>query len=280
MSLPEKKVVDETPQDAVDSPKEATVKVPAKRPLAKAAWGPVASLLYGMLGAFIGGYLLSGILVTVVLTLLGFDAASIDDWLRTITGVLIVSAVAAVFVVVAILTYVRRRGGTVQQLGLTTVRWRYVWVAIGGILAYLFIYAFVLWVAKKLVPSLDLEQRQELGFANPETVFQLVAVFLTLVVIPPIIEELVFRGFIYGGLRSRFNFVTTTLVTSVVFAVGHLQFGNGTPLLWVAAIDTFVLSVVMCYVRERTGSIVPTMIMHGLKNGLAFTFLFIVPFVR
>lgn len=241
----------------------------------KAAWGPVAGIVYGMLGAFIGGSIAASIIVTVAMLLVGFDIVAIDNWQKTITGVLLVSLLTTVFVAVAILFYVKHRGGTLKQLGLTTVRWRHVGYAVVGVISYLLLYVVVVSLVKVLIPSLDLEQKQNLGFNDPTSAIQLGAVFVTLVVLPPLVEELVFRGFIYGGLRSRFNVVSATIVTSVLFAVGHLQFGNSAPLLWVAAIDTFVLSVVMCYVRERTGSIIPTIFMHALKNLIAFYFLYI-----
>lgn len=280
MPLTEKNVFVDTPEPTLAPLEIGKVKKPSNQGSAKAVWGPVASLLFGMLGAFIGGSVIASILVMLVLTVLGFDAAEIDVWSRTINGVLVVSALAAVFVIAVILLYVKRRGGNKLQLGLTKFHLHYVWQAISGVLTYFFMYVVAVSIIKVLVPSLDLEQKQDLGFDSPVSSFQLVAVFLTLVVIPPIVEELVFRGFIYSGLRSRFNFAIATLVTSLFFAVGHLQFGNGAPLLWVAAIDTFVLSVVMCYIRERTGSIIPTIIIHALKNGLAFSFLYLAPFVR
>ncbi len=251
---------------------------PLHRPGAKAVWGPVAGLLYGLLVAFVGGSIAAGLITTSFLVLLGFDERAIGNWRQTISGALITSVIAAVLTVVAVLAYVKRRGGTFRQLGVTPVRWQYVWTAVIGILAYLLSYVVIVSIVNALVPTLNLEQRQNLGFDNPEGPLQLAAVFLALVVLPPIVEELVFRGFVFGGLRTRFNFWVTAIITSAVFAVGHLQFGNDAPLLWVAAIDTFILSMVMCYVRERTGSIIPTMIMHALKNLLAFSFLYI--FVR
>ena len=70
-------------------------------------------------------------------------------------------------------------------------------------------------------------------------------------------------------------FVPAAIITSLMFAVGHLQFGSGAPLLWVAALDTFVLSLVLCYIREKTDSLWPGIFIHAIKNALAFSVLFL-----
>jgi len=85
-----------------------------------------------------------------------------------------------------------------------------------------------------------------------------------------------FRGFVYTGLRTKLQPVGSALITSAVFASLHLEFGNGAPLLWVAAIDTFILSLVLCYLREKTGSLWPGICLHALKNFVAFATLYLI----
>ncbi|MEJ0073120.1 MAG: CPBP family glutamic-type intramembrane protease [Candidatus Saccharibacteria bacterium] len=41
------------------------------------------------------------------------------------------------------------------------------------------------------------------------------------------------------------------------------------------AIDTFTLSVVLCYIREKTGTLWSGVLIHALKNGIAFLSLYI-----
>jgi len=94
-------------------------------------------------------------------------------------------------------------------------------------------------------------------------------------VLPPLVEETVFRGFVFAGLRNKLKFVWAALATSALFASAHLQIGNGQPLLWVAALDTFTLSLVLCYLREKTDSLWPGILLHALKNGIAFLSLFV-----
>lgn len=237
-------------------------------------WGPLASILYGLGVAFLGGSVLAGIIVTAILSMLGMDTQAMTDWYSGAFGGLIYSLVGAACTAGLIAWYVRLRKGRLSDLGLVAFKWRQLRTAIGGIIVYLVVYISAASVLQALVPAFNLEQKQDIGFTAPNGSLQLAAIFVALVIIPPLIEELVFRGFIFSGLRRRFGIVITSVLTSLLFAVGHLQFGNGAPLLWSAATDTFILSMVMCYVRERTGSIVPTIIMHMLKNALAFYYLY------
>lgn len=122
--------------------------------------------------------------------------------------------------------------------------------------------------------SIDTNQEQDIGFTDvPEG--QLWFVFVSLVIVPPITEELIFRGFLYTRFRKYYSVVTSAIVISILFSVAHLQLGNGDAPLWTAAIDTFMLSLILLWLREKTGSIIPGIGLHALKNGLAFTVLFL-----
>lgn len=126
-------------------------------------------------------------------------------------------------------------------------------------------------IGANYLPWVDAEQAQQVGFDNlSEPVHYLVA-FVALVIVPPIAEELLFRGYLFGRLREQLGFWFTTIVVSITFGIVHLQ--------WNVGIDVAVLSVFLCYLRERTGSIWASMVLHGIKNGLAYFFLFVAPLV-
>lgn len=122
----------------------------------------------------------------------------------------------------------------------------------------------------------DTNQEQDIGFSRDTSGPLLILVFIGLVALPATVEELLFRGFLFTRLRKALSFVWTTVVVSVVFGVLHLQLGGGSAPLWSVMIDTAILSIVLCYVRERTGSIWTGVLIHGLKNSIAFVALFLV----
>lgn len=242
---------------------------------AATTWGPVVGVVYSLGVAFIGGSIFSALLVSFLLSAFGISKYSIDSWSSSAVGALLYSVATAVIAIGIIAFYIAKSKGNWRSIGVIPPRWKHVGLAVIAVMIYLMLYVVIITVVKMLVPAINLDQQQDLGVTAPQNLTEILLVFVTLVVLPPIVEETIFRGFMYSGLRSKLPFITSALITSVLFALGHLQFGSGAPLLWVAAIDTFVLSMVMCYVRERTGSIIPTIIMHALKNLIAFSFLYV-----
>lgn len=242
---------------------------------ATTTWGPIVGVVYSLGVAFIGGSIFSALLVSFLLSAFGMSKYDIDSWSSSAVGALLYSLVTAIIAIGIIAFYITKSKGNWRSIGVIPPRWKHVGLAVLAVMIYLMLYVVIITVIKMLVPAINLDQQQDLGITAPQNLTEILLVFVTLVVLPPIVEETIFRGFMYSGLRSKLPFITSALVTSVLFALGHLQFGSGAPLLWVAAIDTFVLSMVMCYVRERTGSIIPTMIMHALKNLIAFSFLYV-----
>jgi membrane protease YdiL (CAAX protease family) len=142
-----------------------------------------------------------------------------------------------------------------------------------GIIGFVAFYAVLIVITvvmTALIPGLDTDQKQQLGFNNPTTSIDEVLTFAGLVMLPPIAEEILVRGYLYSGLRSRWKFVPAMIVTSIIFGLAHLQFGNDAPLLWAAALDTFVLSLVLVYMREKTGALYASILIHILNNALAY----------
>lgn len=126
-----------------------------------------------------------------------------------------------------------------------------------------------------IAPELNIDQEQQIGFDGATGVVELSMVFASLVLMPAIVEEILIRGFLYGGLVKKLSKWIAALVVSAIFAVAHLQIGSGEPLLWIAAIDTFILSMVLIWLRERTGNIWTGVLVHMIKNSVAFVGLFV-----
>ena len=124
---------------------------------------------------------------------------------------------------------------------------------------------------------INTDQKQQIGFMPTQSTTDLILTFVSLAILPPLVEEIVTRGFLFTSLRSRMSVLTATLLTSFIFALPHLQIGSGAKLLYIAAIDTFVLSLVLCYLRFKTGSLWAGIGLHAVKNSLAFAVIFLGP---
>jgi len=148
-------------------------------------------------------------------------------------------------------------------------KWSDIAVAPAGFIVYMLISAALFIVVAYIFPSLDLNQVQQVGFEGINQKYQYYLAFITLVIIAPVAEELMFRGFLFTKLRQSFSFWPVAIVVSIAFGAIHGA--------WNVAIDTFALSMIMCILRERTGQIWSSILLHMLKNGLAFFILFINP---
>lgn len=172
--------------------------------------------------------------------------------------------------------YCKRRGLTRRDFGLVKPAMIDVGWAIGAFVVYFIATATVSQIAAGLIPSLDIDQPQDIGFDGAAGIVPLSLVFVALVLLAPFTEEVLFRGFLFGAARRYWRYGASVLLTSLLFAALHLGGGEqGAGLLWIAAIDTFILSVALCYVREKTDRIWASVLLHSIKNGIAFTALFI-----
>jgi len=124
-------------------------------------------------------------------------------------------------------------------------------------------------LATNVLPGFNVNQVQDTGFDQLSARYEYILAFMTLVVIAPIAEEVLFRGYLYGKLKKFVPVWAAIVVTSVLFGFIHGA--------WNLAVDTFALSVVLCLLRESTGSIWSSILLHMAKNGIAFYILFINP---
>lgn len=171
--------------------------------------------------------------------------------------------------------FLRARKAKLADIGLKKPALRDVGYALLGFVGYFVLYIGVVTVLTKLFPSLDTSQEQELGVSTNLAGSGLVLVFIGLVVLPPLVEEIIARGFLFSGLRKSMKFLPAALVTSFLFGLAHFWGGKGGSAIWIASVDTFMLSMVLVYLRERTGSLWASIGLHSLKNFVAFFFLFI-----
>jgi membrane protease YdiL (CAAX protease family) len=237
---------------------------------------PLVGLLITV-AAFIGGSIAGGLIIELLLTITGGNRVDPPSLFGSGTVLQYVYMVAAYASMLAIAVACIRWGSySLQAFGLRRPRLKDVGLAVLALVAYIGMYLVLAAVAAQVIPGLDLDQKQDIGFDQLQGVFALTAVFLMLVVVVPFVEEFLMRGVLFSSLRKKMPFVVAAIITSILFAVLHLGGGEaGAGPLWIAAIDTFVLSLVLCYLRERTGRLWAGIGLHAIKNSIAFAALFI-----
>jgi len=162
----------------------------------------------------------------------------------------------------------RRQTPSLSLIGLQRLlSWRDLAFALIAYGAYM-VAAIALLNVFQLFPWFDAHQPQDVGFSGLGSSYEYLLAFLTLVIMAPVAEETLFRGYLYGSLRKKaIPFWAAALVTSILFGLVH---GS-----WNAGVDTFTLSMVLCVLREVTGSIWGGIVVHMIKNAIAFYFIFI-----
>lgn len=242
----------------------------------EAHWGLIGAVLYAVIVYFVAQILAGAMVFTGRLLQTGDNERQILDWMRhAVTAQFWYVLLAEAITFGAIWWFVRWRKSTLRSIGWRGVRWRdpvYTFIAFW---VYFIGYAVLLTVLTSLIPAIDTNQKQELGFDSVYGGLPLLLTFVSLVVLPPLVEEIVFRGFMYTGLRRKFKPWLSILITSCVFGLAHLQLGSGNPPLWVAGIDTFTLSLVLCYLRQKTDSLWPGIFLHASKNMIAFVVIYV-----
>lgn len=89
------------------------------------------------------------------------------------------------------------------------------------------------------------------------------AVFIA--VIAPIIEELIFRGYLYKAWRfTRLGYVGALILISVLFSLEHVG-----QYQWPLLICLFCFAILMGMAREKTGSVLMPMLLHAINNTIA-----------
>jgi CAAX protease family protein len=97
-------------------------------------------------------------------------------------------------------------------------------------------------------------------FSGSRTIEQRIMIIFFAVSIAPIVEEFVFRFFIYGVLKRYVGCLLGVILSSLLFAAAHAHFPSFVPL--------FVLGSCFAIAYEWSGSILVTMTMHSLFNSL------------
>jgi len=86
---------------------------------------------------------------------------------------------------------------------------------------------------------------------------------LLIVVAAPISEEVCFRGLLFGGLRTRLPRLAAALISALVFGGLHALTG-------VSAVPPLIaFGFILALLYEKTGSIVPGILLHMLNNSVA-----------
>jgi membrane protease YdiL (CAAX protease family) len=239
------------------------------------SWGPVSSVLIATF-VFFSSQVAVGLILQEYILLRHWSRFTANWWLSNSVAALFVETfLVELFVVLILYAFLRKRKISFKDIGLRgKFLIRDLSYALGGFFTYLLVYFSAVTTLQFFVKSFNVSQKQNLGVPSTAQGNDLWLLFIMLVVLPPIAEEILFRGFIYTSLRPKMNKVIAAIITSLLFALPHL-FESNSGILWIAGCDTFILSMVLVYVREKTDKLWASMLIHALKNFIAFASLYL-----
>lgn len=160
------------------------------------------------------------------------------------------------------LLIVRRKGLPWSSLGFVPVRPRILLTMLPAGFGLLILNALLLAPVSFLL-GLGSEERaeeQQESFSPDGSGFpalEFLGLFFLLAIVAPLIEELLFRGLLYGYLRGRAGVVLSVIVSALVFAVLH-----------VVIPPLFVMGAILAVLAERNRSLWPSIALHATNNGL------------
>lgn len=238
-------------------------------------WNPWAGVVF-ILAVFFGAQLLAGVLIGLYPLARHWSTDVADNWLNSsVVAQFFFILLAEGMVLAAIYWWLRHYKVKPAAIGLKRPRWQDLGYGLVAAPVYYIGALVALGLVKGLVPSFNTNETQQVGFTNVHGPLALTLTFISLAILPPLTEEIMVRGFLYGTLKKVLPMVWAVIVTSLLFAGAHLDEG-ASGLLWTAGISFFILSLVLIYLREKTNSLWASILVHGINNTVAFIGLYLV----
>ncbi len=91
--------------------------------------------------------------------------------------------------------------------------------------------------------------------------WEIAAVFISIVIIAPFIEEIFFRGYLFKLFEWKLGNYQAIMLTAILFAAIHFNIHSFLPIL--------IMGMIMGWARSRSGSIVPSLVLHMSNNLMA-----------
>lgn len=186
-----------------------------------------------------------------------------------------------VFAVAIVLTFMFLNWSTrsiiptlTRVLGLVKVGWKPMVIG-AGVGAAGVVLSFVV----AFVVSLFGDASQPNATSTAAALYDPWVLFAGAVLVAPVVEEVFFRGYIFGTLmvgaknsakHQKLFTALSVLITSVLFGLAHYSPGAGVLSSVATVLPTMILSAGLCWARLRWGSIIPGVFGHAFYNLAVF----------
>jgi hypothetical protein len=227
----------------------------------------------GWIGMYFGLQILFGLVVCVIAVvsnpntlgkLMSGEISSNDAFLGQLALPMFISVLLSGLVTLAILWWHLKKDSRQEKIGLFTASRLSLLKTIGLSIALMVAVTLLSEAyARYVVPGQELQAGvNQLIAGIPKTAFTHMLLFVTIAVIAPVLEEVLFRGYLQTSLMQHMKPWLAILVASATFGAVHLQ-PFAFPVLT-------ALGAVFGYLYHKTGSLKVNIILHVINNGIAY----------
>ncbi len=187
----------------------------------------VAIIVIGMFGAMLGGFGLG------------------EDSLNAVVGLAFsLALVVGGFILLSAVPLTKRPEITATRVSLGVA----IAIGLGMGLAFRVMAGIVSSIGERVDPSLCEKAKEATDIIPPE-LWQKVLLALSLVVLAPLGEELLFRGLMFRGFASLLAVVPAAIMAGVLFGLAHPQYYE----TWSLLVSICIMGVVLCLMYRRWG---------------------------
>lgn len=201
--------------------------------------------IYFAVSIFLGG------LISTFLLFIGFEDTELIE-ITTSYYYLIFDAI--IFILILIL-YKYARNFIKKQLDFSVLKKgkTYIYVVLALVLTFI-IQFFIIDIFSFEDGS---ETNNLLGVTTEkESIFEYIFMVLSIAIITPIKEELIFRGLIFRFFETKYNFWLGLIISSLIFGLLHIGY----------PVTAIIMGIIFAFSYKLTNSLVTPMIIHMLWN--------------
>lgn len=101
-------------------------------------------------------------------------------------------------------------------------------------------------------------------FGNPTTNKELVFFLISVMILAPLLEEIIFRKIVFKRLNLKLSFITSAVISSAIFGIGHEL---------LAILGAIIFGVTCCVLYRKYNNLLVPIAVHFLNNLIAGTML-------
>lgn len=198
-------------------------------------------------------YILVNVAVSIIIKLAGFEKGS--DGYKYLSYL-----ISPIAIIISFAVAWKIKKFNVRRVIPVKCSWKYYIIAILLIYGLLFSLSWINDVSVKFFELFGYKQRESSSYIPDLTGAKVIPALLVIAVMPALFEELLFRGALLNSCIEGVGTVRTVLIVGFCFALYH-----GSP---EQTVYQFIAGCAFTFLAVRSGSIIPSVIMHFINNAI------------